>query len=227
MEFFGDTIESIRAFDPQSQRTVDALKEVDLVPAREVLLTDETRPRAESAARAVADRINLPTIKLREQLDALREGLPGFGMEGLLPGFFEGGLSTLFDFLRDWSPEAPVIYLDDPLGQDRAADTLWEELERSHGAAEARQELICPPLAHFLSREDVNQRLQSFRVLEGGGLSLAQTERPPVHFSFGGTQDLREAILAHHGEEGALSPWWSGWSAGASCAWPAWWRAAR
>ncbi|QDE66453.1 transcription-repair coupling factor [Myxococcus xanthus] len=206
LEFFGDTIESIRAFDPQSQRTVDALKEVDLVPAREVLLTDETRPRAESAARAVADRINLPTIKLREQLDALREGLPGFGMEGLLPGFFEGGLSTVFDFLRVWSPEAPVIYLDDPLGQDRAADTLWEELERSHTAAEARQELICPPLEHFLSREDVNQRMQSFRVLEGGGLSLAQTERLPVHFSFGGTQDLREAILAHHGEEGALSP---------------------
>ncbi|RYZ45780.1 MAG: transcription-repair coupling factor, partial [Myxococcaceae bacterium] len=72
LEFFGDTIESIRVFDPESQRTVDALKSVDLVPARELLLTDDTRPRAEAAARAVADRINLPTIKLRERLEALR-----------------------------------------------------------------------------------------------------------------------------------------------------------
>ncbi|MCY1016841.1 transcription-repair coupling factor [Pyxidicoccus sp. MSG2] len=206
LEFFGDTIESIRAFDPQSQRTVDSLKEVSLVPAREVILTDETRPRAEAAARAVADRINLPTIQLRERLDALREGLPGFGLEGLLPGLFEGGLSTVFDFLRTWSKESPVFYVDDPLGVDRAVDELWSELERSFTAAQERQDLVCPPGEHFLTRDAVAERLGAFRVVEGGGLSLAQTERPPVLFNFGGTQDLREAILAHHGEEGALSP---------------------
>ncbi|MCE9672331.1 transcription-repair coupling factor [Myxococcus stipitatus] len=206
LEFFGDTIDSIRVFDPASQRTVDALKEVDLVPARELLLTEDTRPRAEAAAREVADRINLPTIQLRERLEALREGLPGFGLEGLLPGLFEGGLATLFDFLGAWGPEAPVFYLDDPLALERAADELWGELERSFAAAEERKDLVLPPVEHFLTRDAVAERLGAFRVVEGGGLSLTQSEQVPVAFSFGGTQDLREAILAHHGEEGALTP---------------------
>ncbi|MCP3103096.1 transcription-repair coupling factor [Myxococcus sp. K15C18031901] len=206
LEFFGDTIDSIRAFDPQTQRTVDAMKSVDLVPARELLLTEDTRPRAEAAAREVADRINLPTIQLRERLEALREGLPGFGLEGLLPGLFEGGLATVFDFLGPWSAEAPVFYLDDPLALERAADELWGELERSFAAAEERKDLVLPPAEHFLTRDAVAERLGRFRVVEGGGLSLTQSEQAPVAFTFGGTQDLREAILAHHGEEGALTP---------------------
>ncbi|WP_434301130.1 transcription-repair coupling factor [Corallococcus exiguus] len=204
LEFFGDTIESIRVFDPESQRTVDALKTVDLVPARELLLTDDTRPRAEAAARAVADRINLPTIKLRERLDALREGLPGFGLEGLLPGFFEGGLASVFDYLRAWAKE-PVVYLDDPMGLDRALEELTAELAKGVEEADARQDLTYPPEHHFLTREGVAEGLKALRVMEGGGLSLTQSEAP-VAFTFGTTQDLREAILAHHGEEGALTP---------------------
>lgn len=207
LEFFGDTIESIRAFDPDTQRTVDSLKEVFLVPAREVMLTEQTRPRAEAAARAVADRINLPTIKLRERLEALREGLPGFGLEGLMPGFFEGGLGTVFDYLRLWAQE-PLFYFDDPVGVDRAAGELWEELEQAFQTANERQDLTLPPPEHFLTREQADAQLSLLkaRVVEGGGLALTPSELPPVMFTFGGTQDLRDAILAHHGEEGALTP---------------------
>ncbi|MFY0564134.1 transcription-repair coupling factor [Archangium lansingense] len=205
IEFFGDTIESIRAFDPETQRTVDSLKEIILLPAREVIFSEQTRTRAEAAARAVADRINLPTTKLRERLEAMREGLPGFGLEGLLPGFFEGGLGTVFDYLRLWHAE-PLFYLDDPMGLERIAEELWTEVERSAATADAEQELTYPPLEHFLTREQAEQQLKAFRVMEGGGLSLTQSEAPPVHFPFGTTQDVREAILAHHGEEGALTP---------------------
>ncbi|QRK12679.1 transcription-repair coupling factor [Archangium violaceum] len=205
IEFFGDTIESIRAFDPETQRTVDSLKEIILLPAREVIFSEQTRARAEAAARAVADRINLPTSKLRERLDAIREGLPGFGLEGLLPGFFEGGLGTVFDYLRLWHPE-PLFYLDDPMGLERVAEELWNDVERSARASDERQDLSAPAEEHFLTREQVDQKLAAFRVMEGGGLSLTQGEAPPVHFPFGTTQDVREAILAHHGEEGALTP---------------------
>ncbi|MFL5353845.1 transcription-repair coupling factor [Archangium sp.] len=204
LEFFGDTIESIRSFDPETQRTVDSMKEIILLPAREVIFSEQTRVRAEAAARAVADRLNLPTSQLRERLDAIREGLPGFGLEGLLPGFFEGGLGTVFDYLPLWHAE-PLFYLDDPLGLERIAEDLWNEVERSAKASDERQDLAYPPEEHFLTRAQVEQKLAAHRVMEGGGLSLTQGE-PPVHFPFGTTQDVREAILAHHGEEGALTP---------------------
>jgi transcription-repair coupling factor (superfamily II helicase) len=42
LDFFGDTLESIRAFDPETQRTVGSLRSLDLVPMSEVQLTTET-----------------------------------------------------------------------------------------------------------------------------------------------------------------------------------------
>src|SRR5262249_40669649 len=42
LDFFGDTLESIRAFDPETQRTTDQLRALDLVAMAEFQLTSET-----------------------------------------------------------------------------------------------------------------------------------------------------------------------------------------
>jgi transcription-repair coupling factor (superfamily II helicase) len=205
IELFGDTIESLRLFDPATQRTVELLKEVTLIPAREVLFTEATQRAAEAAARAAAERIDLPTSRLRETLDKIRERIPAYGMEALLPGFFEGGLATVLDYLPHWAAE-PLVYVDDPLGVERAADELDAEVQRVWEEAQARKDLALPPEEHFASVESLRNGLARYSVLEGGGLSLATSPAPPVAFQFGTTNDLRQAILSHHGEEGALTP---------------------
>jgi transcription-repair coupling factor (superfamily II helicase) len=42
LDFFGNTLETIRSFDPESQRTTDQLRALDLVPVAEFQLTSET-----------------------------------------------------------------------------------------------------------------------------------------------------------------------------------------
>ncbi|MBX5484433.1 MAG: transcription-repair coupling factor [Myxococcaceae bacterium] len=208
LEFFGDTIESMRVFDPETQRTVDSVRALLLPPARELLFNDRTRPVAERSIRAAAERTEIPTSRVRERLEQLREGILSVGMEALLPGFYEGGLATVFDYLRAWAPEA-VFYLDDPLTLERAAADTWADLQRGFDAANAAGELTEPPERHYLSPEDLGARLNEQRVLEGGGLALdvPGTDAPEaLHFGYGTTHDLREAIVSHHGEEGALSP---------------------
>ncbi len=205
LELFGDTVESMRTFDPDSQRTVGALKELYLLPAREVLLNEKTRPAAEAALRAAGERVNLPTSKVRERIEQLREGLVPFGLEALLPGFFPSGLGSVLGYLPFWAKE-PLVYLDDPVGIERTADELAVEVERSHETAVKRGELVLPPADHFLSRSDVDEKLGAFRVLEGGGLALGADLARTVAVGYGTTHDLREAILSHHGEDGALSP---------------------
>ena len=206
LELFGDTVESMRLFDPETQRTVGAVQSADLAPARELLVNDDTLGRAEAALRAAAERTNTPTSKVRERIDQLREQRTAFGLEGLLPGFFEGGLGTVFDYLEAL-PQPPVLYLDDPMGQDRAEAELRAEIDRAHEDAVRRGDFTLPPEAHYLTPGELRAALQGRTVVEGGGLSLATGgEAPPLSFAFGTTQDLREAILSHHGEEGALTP---------------------
>ena len=205
IELFGDTVESLRLFDPSSQRTVEPLKEVTLVPARELIFNGETKKAAEATARAAAERINLPSTKLREVVEKIREGIPPFGIEALLPGFYPGGLASVLDYLPFWSKDV-LVYIDDPVGVERGAEELRAELERVWAQAQERGDLALPPDAHFVDDEVLRAELGRYPILEGGGLSLTPDATPPVVFSFGTTQDIRNAILSHHGEEGALTP---------------------
>lgn len=205
LEFFGDSVESMRSFDPDNQRTLDSLEVVTLLPARELYFSDESRRVAEASIRALAEQQHVPTSRVRERLEQVREGMGAGGLEGLLPGFFAGGLSSLFEYVRAWHPQ-PVFWLDEPNAQDRAVGELVIEIERTHSEAVRRLDLTMAPAAHFLSEEALAEELAQFRVMTGGGLSLDFGGPAPLSFSFGSTKDLREAIRSHHGEEGALAP---------------------
>ncbi|HEX9051872.1 MAG TPA: transcription-repair coupling factor [Anaeromyxobacter sp.] len=200
LEFFGDEIESCRAFDPQSQRSEGDVEEVLLSPAREALFTPEGKEAAKAAVREAAERVNRPTSRVREVLDAIDAGAPFFGMEALLPGFHPGGLATLFDYL----PEGCAAYVDDAAGVEEALRELDAELRREHEGALRREELALPPSAHFLSADDALARLAGRPVVRRHRVWLGTAE--PVRFALAETSGIRGEIEAAHGDEGALAP---------------------
>ena len=61
LELFGDEVESLRLFDPETQRTVAELPELYISPAREILIDDQTKLKGIAAAReAFGDRGRSP-----------------------------------------------------------------------------------------------------------------------------------------------------------------------
>ena len=100
LDFFGDTLETIRSFDPQTQRSVMAMRALDLVPVAEFQLITETIRRFRTGYVAdfgAAD----PDDMLYE---AVSEGRRYPGMEHWLP-LFHNKLDTLFDYL----PGTPLV----------------------------------------------------------------------------------------------------------------------
>jgi len=203
IELFGDEVESVRLFDPSSQRTVETLDELRVVRAREILFDEASRRRGVAAARAAADRVNRPTAKVRELTEAIQESIPAFGVEALLPGFFEEGLVPLASHL----PEGAVVLLDDPVAIDRALEELDAELQKEHAAAVERGELALPPEAHFLSPEQTRASLGGFARVELHALWMGVPGgAEPLRFDLQPTAGLRKEIEDHQGEDGALSP---------------------
>ncbi|HET9594583.1 MAG TPA: transcription-repair coupling factor, partial [Anaeromyxobacteraceae bacterium] len=200
LELFGDEVESCRAFDAESQRTLGDVAEVVLAPAREALFTDAGKEAAKAAVRDAAEKIDRPTSRVREVLDAIDAGAPFFGMEALLPGFHLGGLSTLLDYL----PEATTVWIDGAEPVETALADLWAELGREHGAVLARDDLALPPAAHFLSPEEAAALLAQRRRVRRHAVWLGTAE--PVRFGFAETAGLRGEIQGAHGDEGALAP---------------------
>ena len=100
LDFFGDTLESIRAFDPETQRTTAQLRALDLVPMNEVQLTTETINRFRQSYIAAFRRADAR----RRALRGGERGPPPRGLEHWLPLLY-GGMDTLFDYVDD----APLL----------------------------------------------------------------------------------------------------------------------
>ncbi|HEY8383565.1 MAG TPA: transcription-repair coupling factor [Microvirga sp.] len=113
LDFFGDTLESIRSFDPETQRTIGQLRSLDLVPMSEVQLTTESIKRFRQAYVAA---FGAPTRDDR-LYEAISEGRRHAGMEHWLP-LFHDHLDTLLDYV----PGVPVVL--DALGDDAVAERL-------------------------------------------------------------------------------------------------------
>jgi len=108
LDFFGDELDSIRAFDPATQRSTDRIAEHMLLPASEALLDEESikRFRAGYRERFGAAATGDPIYQ------AISEGRRLAGMEHWLP-LIEERLSTLFDHL---GPDTTIL-------RDAAVDT--------------------------------------------------------------------------------------------------------
>ena len=209
LELFGDEVESARAFDPETQRSDqpgDAPRagceevEVTILPAREAVFTEEGKTAAKQAVRDAAERVNRPTSRVREVLDAIEAGTPFFGLEALLPGFHPGGLATLFDYL----PAALTVWIDGPEAVSDALQELEAQLAREHEASVGRQDLTEPPQAHFLSASEARECLARFPCVLSHRVYVGRDA--PLRFDFKDTSALRAEIEGAHGEEGALVP---------------------
>jgi transcription-repair coupling factor (superfamily II helicase) len=113
LDFFGDTLESIRRFDPETQRTTGELRTLELVPMAEFQLTPETI-RLFRTGYVAAFGAAGPDDMLYE---AVSDGRRTAGVEHWLP-LFHPRLDTLFDYL-----EATPIAIE-PLAEEAAHERL-------------------------------------------------------------------------------------------------------
>ncbi len=114
LDLFGDTLESIRTFDPETQRTIAQARELNLAPVSEVLLNADSisRFRRHYVAAFGAATDNDP---LYEAVSAHRKH---HGVEHWTPFFYEE-MDTLFDYLG----EGALVFLDH-LCEQAAAERL-------------------------------------------------------------------------------------------------------
>ncbi|HTO78576.1 MAG TPA: transcription-repair coupling factor, partial [Methylocystis sp.] len=115
LDFFGDALESIRSFDPETQRATGQLRALDLTPMSELRLTSDAmrRFRQNYAARFGGQ------TRGDALYEAVSEGRRHHGMEHWLPLFYER-MDTLFDYLGD----APLML--DALAEEAAVERLGQ-----------------------------------------------------------------------------------------------------
>ncbi len=128
IEFFGDEVDSIRTFDPATQRSEEQVEEALLAPATEAL-PEWGKAAAPSLEAMDLSRCNAETRqRMAEEREKIMEGEYFRGIEYYLPYLYPKP-STLLDFL----PEDALVLVDDVIALKSAASDLEEQAVRLRG----------------------------------------------------------------------------------------------
>ena len=152
IELFDEEIESIRTFDPETQRSLEKITQIQLFPAREFPFTDESIKLFRQEFRAT-----FPEISPKNTLYVdVSKGVTPNGIEYYLPLFVEK-TATLFDYL----PSSAVLVLPESLST--TAQVFYSEAEERY---QQRKYDIDRPLLKpeklFLSAQCLVDKIGSF-----------------------------------------------------------------
>ena len=172
VEFFGDEIDSIREFDPETQRSLRTIEEAMIAPMR-----DER-----SSAQDFKDWANIAREHwhdekydraLRDRLVYADDGEPFQGWEFLLP-LVKPLTASVFDYLRD-----TILVIDEPSEIEKQIKTIQEELLRGFDRAEAADDIGLLPDKLFLTVDELREKIKSLqrvdlRLLGSAALSFEE-----------------------------------------------------
>ncbi len=161
IDLFDDEVDSIRTFDIDSQRSIDKVESIRVLPAREVALVDEgiARFRANWRARFEGNPGQCPIYR------DVSQSLAPAGIEYYLPLFYQE-TSLLFDYIHDDA----ILILDE--GVQDAAELFWDDIESRYEQERYDVERpILPPRDIFLNTNDLYTALKPYSQIHIANLT--------------------------------------------------------
>ncbi|MBK7949827.1 MAG: transcription-repair coupling factor [Deltaproteobacteria bacterium] len=173
IELWGDQVDSIRSFDPASQRSQAKCALALLPPPRELLFDRDAIVERSPALRAVAQAQGIAASEVDALVDSLLRGAVPPGAESLAP-LIQPELETLFEHL----PADTLVLIEEPEQAMARVERLHEEILANHAAAKGER-ITVPVESLLLSPAQIAEalaaqgaiRLERLDVLESTGES--------------------------------------------------------
>ena len=207
MELWGDEVESLQLFNPESQRSLkSAGGELLCPPVREELLISPFKEQARRGILKASAAQGIPSRDLQAILDDLHQGIPFMGVEAFRPAFYPK-LEPILEAL----PRQGRVRILDPMGVGEHLRDHWDLLSGSYEKAQTGPLPCLPPEVHSLRPSDLLAALSKRQQIRAHTLQVQEeisTEGPreALRFEVQGNQDLRQALENLRGGSEPLKP---------------------
>lgn len=152
IDLFDDEIDTLRTFDPETQRTIDKVDEINLLPAHEFPLDKESIKHFRQRFKDTFD-VDYRRCPIYQDLST---GITPSGIEYYLPLFFEE-TATLFDYLPDNTTVFSLAHID------VAAESFLRDVKnRYEDRCYDIEKPILQPNRLFLSLDDCFAKLKKW-----------------------------------------------------------------
>ena len=159
IEFFGDTVDSIREFDPETQLSTIQLAEIEIPPMRELVVTArDFRKWAARARERWSDERFARSLRDRTVFADESESFPGW--EWLI-SIIREDRASIFDYLKD-----AVLVIDEPVAVESYLTTAFQTLEERYAETDAADDLGLAPDELYLTAEELRAEIDAPQRVE-------------------------------------------------------------
>jgi len=163
MEFFGDTIESLRLFDAETQRSLNEISQAVALPVRELIVTDRGIAQLVKRMQETTDEHGLEKEKNRkDMIEEIKVGSFPPGTEFLAPFFYS--MEDLFRYL----PDQTLCVLIEPDDIKKQADAFFARIEQGRTEEEADGRSLPEAAEFYLDHEGIATGLSRFAKINIG-----------------------------------------------------------
>ena len=168
IEFFGDTVDSIRSFDAETQLSTAHLKEISVAPMRELAAVSSDFTDWAFFARERFTGENFAR-NLKDRTDFAGEGESFSGWEFLFP-LVKPLDSTVFDYIED-----AVFVIDEPLIVEQNLTAYYDSLQNRFREITESGDIGLEPKELFIEAPELRDRLGQRLELRALGKGAAET----------------------------------------------------
>ena len=191
LDLFGEIIEGIRLFDPETQRSAESTTTISLLPAREFPITSESIDLFRQNFRRLFEGDPQQQQIYRE----VSRGNPSQGIDYYFPLFFEN-TGTLFDYL----PDAVGWVIDRALPE--ASNTFWSGIHDRHAlVAQDPERHVLPPHYLFQTTQELTEKMSDQQVIhltQGSGSIVSYGTKLPGEYPVETDKDSPYNSLISH-----------------------------
>ncbi|MCY4051618.1 MAG: transcription-repair coupling factor [Gammaproteobacteria bacterium] len=163
LDFFDDAIDSIRLFDPDTQRTINNIQQIEIHPAREFPMTEAGIDQFRSAFREKFDCDPLTQHIYKE----VSQGNTPPGIEFYLPLFFQE-TTSIFDYLK-----GSTVFITSSCIEIEINNFMEDVENRYENLRHDIERRILPPDHLYLQPNETIEKINNFRRIELGNQDAA------------------------------------------------------
>jgi len=172
IELFDEEIDSIRTFNSETQRSIDKVVEIDIFPAKEIILNQESRDKGYNNIKADLDNVLGSFNKKKDKeaieritslvninLESLKESWSFKDIDSYMPYFYET-TSTFLDYMK-----GSFIVVDDAQRCQGKLDSVYLEFEENYETFLKRGSILPKQAESLINKERIYEELENLEVM--------------------------------------------------------------
>lgn len=163
LDYFGDTIDSLRSFDPFNQRSTGEIGQATFLPVTDILLS-RSKAQLRKISRTfeeLGEAHNWRSEETARLMERSGSGMRFAGMEFFLPLYYQDNQASSSAAL-DYLPKESALFLLDPEGIRQSMQLTFERIATNYQAACDIGSPALPPSQLFLDKDEIERSLTTF-----------------------------------------------------------------